>query len=170
METTNADAGTNVSSGDLGHAVDKIKAEPLDIELEKLHPSFIIASVQTERINGKEDEQIDSTDVYIENEMTLSSHNALVKEELDGVSDDLQTYCRSSPPKLVAQEQIGIYKSEGHTIENSAKPTPHVMLKWQVHCNGNRIQRNSNLRCHPLKILLKGKTCFGYNTVHASVT
>jgi hypothetical protein len=28
MEKTNADAGTNVSSGDSGHAVDKIKAEP----------------------------------------------------------------------------------------------------------------------------------------------
>jgi hypothetical protein len=123
MEKTNADAGTNVSSGDSGHAVDKIKAEPPDIELEKLHPSFIIASVQRERINEKEDEQIDSTDVYIENEMTLSSHNALVMEELgmtDGVSDDLQSYCTSSPPKLVAQEQIGIYKSEGHTIENFA--------------------------------------------------
>jgi hypothetical protein len=55
--------------------------------------------------------------------MTLSSHNALVMEELgmtDGVSDDLQSYCTSSPPKLVAQEQIGIYKSEGHTIENFA--------------------------------------------------
>jgi len=79
--------------------------------------------VQRERINEKEDEQIDSTDVYIENEMTLSSHNALVMEELgmtDGVSDDLQSYCTSSPPKLVAQEQIGIYKSEGHTIENFA--------------------------------------------------
>lgn len=133
MEATNAVAGMNVSSGD---AVDKIKAEPLDIELEKLHPSFVIASVKTERINEKEDEQIDSTDVYIKNQMTLSSHNAFVMEELgvtDGVCGDLQPYCRSSPPNLVTQEQIGIYKSEGDAIENFAKPIRHVMLKWQVH-------------------------------------
>jgi hypothetical protein len=38
--------------------------------------------VQTVRINEKEAVQIDSTGVYIEYEMTLSTHNALVMEEL----------------------------------------------------------------------------------------